>query len=227
VSTVELERHLLDLASALEEPTIDVTSTVRARIEAGEGRAPARRRRWFSLGALIAALGMVIFPGPRTAIADWLGLDGVEIRTDQRGATTAPPRQPDDLGFGIEVSVADATLALGRDPLLPPGRPDAIFLAGAHPTFQYADLYLTQFVSGPDQPWVIGKLLPPGDHVRSVVVNGGRGYWIEGPHAVNFGTESPRAVGDVLLWEQDGLTLRLEGAASMTAALEFAGTLRA
>ena len=226
---MSIELELRELAVALEAPVVDVEQRVRERIAAGEGKAPGRGRRWWAgLGVLLAATGTLVLPGPRAAIADWLGLDGVEIRAAEPSATTAPPRAEDDLGFGPEVSFTSAEVALGRRPLLPNAlpAPDRVFLSGgSFPTFQFGDMYLTEFVSGPDQPYVTGKLLPPATETEQVLVNGGPGYWIEGPHAVLFGEESARTVGDVLLWVQDGLTLRLEGAPSKAEALRIAGTI--
>lgn len=226
--TYDIESDLRALAAAAEWPSVDVDATVRARLAAGEGAPAARRRRWWAgLGALLAATGLLALPGPRAAIADWLGLDGVEIRTVGPSATTAPPRAPDDLGFGREVRVEDAAVALGRPPLLPQdlGPPQRAFLVAQYPTFAFGDLYLTEFVSGPGQPWVTKKLLPSAARVESVLVNGGPGFWIEGPHGVGFGSEPERTVGNVLLWEQDGLTLRLEGAGTREEALAVAGTI--
>ena len=224
--SVDLDAGLRDLALAIDDPTVDVEGRVRARLLAGEGR--PRRRRWAALGVFVSAVGVLVLPGPRAAIADWLGLQGVEVRTAGPSATSAPTRAPGDLGFGTEVSMEQAAAALGRPPLLPRGlgRPDRIFLVDEYPTFQYGDRFLSEFVSGDAAPWVTKKLVPSAASVESVLVNGGPGFWIEGPHSVGFGSEPDRTVGDVLLWEQGGLTLRLEGADTRAEALALAGTVR-
>jgi hypothetical protein len=79
-----------------------------------------------------------------------------------------------------------------------------------------------------------GKGLGPSTQLEEVSVNGGRGYWIEGsPHLyfyrdpagqVRQGTT--RLVGNVLLWEQGDLTLRLEAGISRAEALRIAASVR-
>jgi hypothetical protein len=97
-------------------------------------------------------------------------------------------------------------------------------------------LLVTQF-QGRLEPALFGKGLPPGSRVEQTVVNGRPAYWIEGrPHlfiyrdrAGAIADERVRLAGNVLLWEQDGLTLRLEGAAgalSKEQALHIAASVR-
>ena len=65
-------------------------------------------------------------------------------------------------------------------------------------------------------------------------MNGGPGVWLAGrPHQVIYRDadgeirdDAVRLAGNVLLWEQDGLTLRLEGAASLDDALAYAARVR-
>jgi hypothetical protein len=53
------------------------------------------------------------------------------------------------------------------------------------------------------------------------------GVWIEGaPHVLFLPGAPPRLAANTLLWRRGGLTLRLEGAASMDEALRIAGSLR-
>jgi hypothetical protein len=67
-----------------------------------------------------------------------------------------------------------------------------------------------------------------------VTVNGGRGFWISGaPHAFIFldglsgsRTDSFRLAGDVLIWNQAGLVVRIESGLDERAALRVAGTAR-
>jgi hypothetical protein len=80
-----------------------------------------------------------------------------------------------------------------------------------------------------------GKGLPPNTRLESVTVNGGPGFWIEGaPHALifyrdasgNFKQTEVRLAGNVLLWQQGELTLRLEGSFTKAQALQIAESLR-
>ena len=65
-------------------------------------------------------------------------------------------------------------------------------------------------------------------------MNGGRGVWLEGaPHLLvvpdargQFRQDRVRLAGNVLLWEQNGLLLRLEGAFSRDEALAIAASVR-
>jgi hypothetical protein len=80
----------------------------------------------------------------------------------------------------------------------------------------------------------LGKGLAPGSRIEPVAVNGQPGYWIEGELHLLFyrdpeGRTLPqerRLAGNVLLWEQDGLTLRLESALSRDEALRIAASVR-
>jgi hypothetical protein len=66
-----------------------------------------------------------------------------------------------------------------------------------------------------------------------VSVNEGPGYWIEGGEHFFFYRDADgevvedtlRLIGTALVWEQDGLTLRIEGAPSLRDALRIASSL--
>jgi len=73
----------------------------------------------------------------------------------------------------------------------------------------------------------------PLSGTASVTVNGGRGFWIEGaPHQIFYRDVNGqvhdrqlRLAGNTLIWEQDGLTLRLESALSKDEALRIAASV--
>jgi hypothetical protein len=97
-----------------------------------------------------------------------------------------------------------------------------------------AGLLITQNRGRPDTG-LARKLVDSGlASVESVTVNGRPGYWISGePHwfwylAPDGSTieEGRRFVGDTLVWEQDGVLVRIEGAISMDAALAIAASMR-
>jgi len=98
---------------------------------------------------------------------------------------------------------------------------------------------LTQFRGEADRG-MIEKGLPDdgaqATHLQAVRVDGEPGFWISGaPHAffvVCYGAgdcrqEWYRLAGNVLLWEQDGVTLRLESALSLEDALAIAESVPA
>ena len=67
-----------------------------------------------------------------------------------------------------------------------------------------------------------------GGSIRGVSVDGHEGLWVTGPHTITFAPRTggePRTVqvaGNVLLWQRGDLTLRLESALGLPAALEVA-----
>ena len=98
---------------------------------------------------------------------------------------------------------------------------------------------LTQFQGEADRG-LIEKGLPDSgpneSRLEAVSVGGEPGFWISGaPHGFFFvcydggecRQERYRLAGDVLLWEQDGLTLRLESTLSLDEALVIAESVRA
>ena len=79
-----------------------------------------------------------------------------------------------------------------------------------------------------------GKLIGGGTTLEDAVVNGGRGYWIAGtPHfffyrdaAGVIQQETLRLAGNTLIWEQGGVTIRLEAALTRDQAIRLASTVR-
>ena len=81
---------------------------------------------------------------------------------------------------------------------------------------------------------LFGKVAGAGTRIEDLTVNGGKGFWIEGePHlffyineAGNPQSETLRLAGNTLLWEQDGVTFRLEAQVSRDEALRIAASFR-
>ncbi len=98
-----------------------------------------------------------------------------------------------------------------------------------------AGLLLSQF-RGTLAPGLWQKLVGPRTQIDYPLVNGIYGFWITGgPHEFSYTDpntgqvrqETTRQVGgNVLLWEQGGVTFRLEGARSEAEALRIAASLR-
>ena len=97
---------------------------------------------------------------------------------------------------------------------------------------------LTQFRAATDRVLVekgfFVKGVPTGARLETVTINGGPGYWIEGDaHSFlyrdpsgNVEVEEYRLAANVLLWEQDGLTFRLESALPKERAVAIAESVR-
>ena len=93
---------------------------------------------------------------------------------------------------------------------------------------------LTQFQGEADRNLIEKGLLvdgAPETHLEAVTVGGGPGFWVSGaPHAFflvcydvgECRQERYRLAGNVLIWEQDGVTLRLESALPQEDALAIA-----
>jgi hypothetical protein len=92
-------------------------------------------------------------------------------------------------------------------------------------------LLLTEF-RDTDGRLVLGKMVGWKSAPQRIMVGGDHGYWIKGAHLTYTSGPQPlvwttvRLAGNTLLWDHDGLTLRLESALSEREALRLARSLR-
>lgn len=243
----ELETRLRTLGTEVDYPaTPDLLAAIGGRLAA-----PPRRRRRLrlavALAVLAAALGAVLAasPGARSAFLELFHLSGATIaRVD-----TLPPvdtrqraKALSDWAPGTAMPLADAQRRVGfrirlphttvdeqvRNVLLDEQGGGVVSLVWCcKPT-----LVLTQF-AGQAVPY-LQKFASPATAIQAVQVDGKPGYWIAGgPHVVFFratdGTfhqHELRVAGNVLLWVDDDVTLRLEGRLTKKEALELAATVR-
>lgn len=206
----------------------DLAPAVLARLSAPRVRRHVPWKRLAGVAALVLVVGLaatMAVPDARTAVLRFLGLKGVSIiRVEELPPWTAQPHL-----FGEVVSLAEAERIVGIDPLLPDlGPPDEVRVDRFAPHFMLllygrpqVRLRLTELVGGTVEKFV---LLEQG--VERVEVNGQPGLWIEGDHVVDEPGGLPRRSGRVLLWEQQGLTLRLEGRLTKDQALDIARSTR-
>ena len=208
-----------------------------------------------ALVVLIALLSgtLALSPGARRAVAGWLGLRGVRIQVTP--APSAPPLPlGTGLNLGEAMTLAEAQAQVPFKILIPHapdlGPPDAVYLRRGNFDPQVTLLWhartelpkaretgegllLTEFRAGVDADF-IKKISFQATTLESVTVNGGEGFWIAGaPHQLsfvdangNFLPDTVRLAGNVLLWEQGELTLRIEGKLSKGQALRIASTVR-
>jgi hypothetical protein len=204
---------------------------------------------------LVLAAGLATLPGTRNAIADRLGLRGVQIKPVKSLPPLTPAPERTMLLLGERLTLDEARARVRYRVLVPSqvelGPPDEVYFIAPPSGGQVALVYLsrpgyrldpqtgvsillTEFrgTVGGD---AFGKGLPPNTRLESVTVNGGPGFWIEGaPHALifyrdasgNFKQTEVRLAGNVLLWQQGELTLRLEGSFTKAQALQIAESLR-
>jgi hypothetical protein len=224
----ELERELRALGVIVDLPgERDLVPAVRARLT---HRRPLGT--WWRSAAGIAALVLVVavaatmaVPDARTAVLRFLGITGATVvRVDE-----LPPAAPALPEFGESVGIREAERVVGFRPLLIDGRlPADVRINRFQPFFivlVYGDpgvrARLTQTVGG-----VIEKYAREDQAVDRVEVNGEPGIWVEGAHVVSEPFGLPRLAGSVILWEQAGLTLRLEGRFTKEQALALARSVR-
>lgn len=235
----ELEQALRALATEIEWPeTPDLARTVRRRVEGAPTRRLRSRRLAFAFAMVVVALGAVLaVPPARTAMLDWLGFGGVELR--RVGELPEVPARA-RLVLGERVSLEDARRRAGHPVLAPAGSPpDAVYLDTAPPGSPVALVYgsvdeprllVLEFRAAP----LIEKALRFDTTVERVSVNGEPGLWIEGPEHEFFyltGEREPsrdtqRLAGNTLLWTRGLLTLRIEGDLSKAEAIRIAESMQ-
>jgi len=228
----ELETALRQLGGELDFPqTPDLASAIRRRLERP---APLWRRPVAIVLAvlMVAAIAAVLaVPQSRSAILDWLGLRHVSVvRVEKLPVVPANG----GLGLGHRITLDEAKR---RAPwlLLPDGDPDSVWVNESIPggkvslvwgTPSHVRLLLTE-LSGRAY---IEKIIDGGTEVERVKI-GTAGAWFQGPHVVmfqdrdgRFHDTQARLARNTLVWQQGGVTLRLEGGLSKAEALRIART---
>jgi hypothetical protein len=223
----DLERDLVALGAVLDLPVErDLAPAVLARLH--RHKHTGRWRRAAGIAALVLVVGLaatMAVPDARTAVLRLLGIKGATvIRVDE-----LPPAATAPTEFGESVGIAEAERVVGFRPLLVDGRdPDDVRIDRFSPSFiilLYGEpelrLRLIQIVGGTIEKYALTE-----QRVERVKVAGRPGIWVEGRHVVSGLFGLPRLAGNVLLWEQDGLTLRLEGRFTKEQALDLARSVR-
>ncbi|MBM0225956.1 DUF4367 domain-containing protein [Micromonospora sp. ATA51] len=236
----DLERELRDIAAWLATPDApDVADGVRARLAA-----PARRRRrWrYYLAAALVALLVAVLPPGRAALADavagLLRFSGIII--DTSSAPVPPTGSPSPLPSQRPASLHEAQGML-RFPIRLPaklGPPEQVLVADVDGTGAYRVVTLLYRGGALRLDAFDGRLDPvfqkqaAGPGVDWVQVDGGFAVWIGGPHALAYvdraGTvhvETARLAASTLIWEEAGVSYRLEGDLTKAEAIEIANSL--
>jgi hypothetical protein len=205
-----------------------------------------------SAAAVLAAGVIVATPPARRAVAGWLGIGGVQVRV----TGTPPPASLRPFGQGLDLgtptTLVGAASQLDFDPILPTdpslGPPD---LVTVRPLLISEELFmvwkaraglpasratgvglLVSEFKGRENRDVLGKFAAAG-LVRFVRVGSDPGFWIEGSHEVgfldehgNFVQDTLRVSDSALLWEHDGVLLRIESALPEAEVIRIAETFR-
>lgn len=208
---------------------------------------PPRRHRWVPVTAaltVLVALLLFLSPQAREAVADLLGVAGIEIELS--------PELEEPLGAGLGlgrlVSLEEAAASVDFPVSIPDqlGEPDAVYLIQGRINMVWqrgealpaagdseVGLLYSQF-----RFEAVGERLVKSVGPESVVipteVAGRSGFWIEGAtHVVSIEDASGRRVeetlrlaGNVLMWETDEVTHRLETMLGLEEALGIAESMR-
>jgi hypothetical protein len=198
--------------------------------------------------ALAASYGL--FSPVRDAAASMLRLVGIDIRHADEGATPPAVSPPVRADLGEEVHVDDVSAAAGFDVPMPSvpvlGAADEAYVVdgGTYTVVTLiwrerpgipvapesgASALLSVFRGAPPNEDYVEKILYEGGHARRVSVNGALGVYVGGPQAVRYlGANGdlletqPRLSANSLIWQQDGVTLRLESALGQQASIAIA-----
>jgi hypothetical protein len=251
---LRLDAELRQLANAIEWPeTPELAEAVADRIADERAARRGRGLRWpvARRGLVLGLLTVVLAVGTVGGIGYALG--GLRINFGER--PPASPLAPElvlERGFGAPTDLETARAALGGMLLLPAdpalGAPDHRFLdkktgAVALVWGQRDELpadprsgvsvVITEFPADIG-PSTFVKVIDQDALIQRVAVGNVSGFWVEGgEHFFFFRTadgkpleRTLRLVGTTLMWEQDGLTLRIEGAPSLPDALRIAESMQ-
>ncbi len=232
-----------------------LAASVGARLRAEPGPIRTRRRGgWVSLfgrpvrrSLLVAVVLLLALATVAAAVGWWL--PGLRIVPAAPGATQPAAVGPAGavLGAGTRMELSAATTLVGFEPLLPlgVGQPDEVYVADRRLTLVWKPSEVLRPMPGSGLGLVVTELrgevdrgffekqVTSGTDVEAVLVGGRTGYWLSGePHALvyrdpsgAFVEETRRVVGDVLVWQRDELTLRVESALGRAATIELAKSM--
>jgi hypothetical protein len=204
---------------------------------------------------VLLASGVISFsPTARRAVADFLGLRGVRIHIVPSPPSPPVRSLGQGLDLGGRVTLAEARSRVSYHVFVPTaadvGSPDEVYVLatrlGDQVSLVYraraglpnasetgAGLLVTEFRALIERGF-IEKMVGPGSTVETVRVNGHPGLWIAGsPHAIAYVgpdgqslSDSVRLAGNVLVWEQGPVTIRIESQLTKAEALRIAQSVR-
>ena len=238
----ELDQELVTLGRALDVPEApDLVPAVLGGIDTRRLRS-GRRRLVLVLAVLaLAALAATLaIPDARSALLRFLQIGGARIELVDELPVVSPSPAELELMLGQRVSLDEARRSASFELLELHDEPDAVYLGDRGTVwFLYGrpDAVRLLVAQTPeheiDEPFILKKLAASGTSIEPVTVRGQRAYFLSGePHIVmlldEFGAmypESARLARDVLVWAENGRTVRLEGDLTRADALEIADSL--
>jgi len=236
----KLEQRLEALGAALDVPPVpDVVPAVLAGLTARRGRPrrPASRVLAVAVAATVLLVGAAMaVPPSRDAILRAIGLRGVSIeRVRHLPPIPAGAKTGARLELGQPISLARVRHAAGFIPLLPPHASGAYIghdVPGGRISIVLGRVLITEF-RGVSRP-VVFKTIDPGTEMEVTGVDGTQGVYLSGaPHQVLYATtngqirtDRVRLAGNVLIWQQERVIVRIEGTHTLAEALAIARSLR-
>lgn len=244
-----LPEELLELGRALRLPAVDedvVARRVVTRLATPDDdvlapRAP--RRRWRPTLAAVAAvlIMLVLTPPVRATVTDWFGVivrPGPSAESASvppaESASVPPAKSGPAPTTESELTLEAATELVAFSPTLPAvlGRPDGVEVSADRRVLSLTwtepggVLRLDQFDGH------LGPAFVKHADAVEVDLDGNPAIWFNGPHhlttidsAGREHTDATRSAGPTLIWQRDGITLRLEGA-ELERAVEIARSIR-
>jgi hypothetical protein len=229
--TDDLEADLRDLGRRLDvPPTPELTSAVLHRLDAPAPHRRVPRLVTAAVAAVLAlAAAMVVSPAVRAAVFDLLRIGGVELHQNEPAPT---PTLETPLPGERDVTLAQARDAVDFTLRLPAGlgEPDTVRMVDDRVvSMSFGDLRIDQFDGGLDPMF---EKFAAADDVHRVSVGDLPGIWVDRPHVVLYADErgvlreeAARLAGSTLIWEDDGITYRVEGDLTQLEALAVAESL--
>lgn len=252
----ELASALVDLSQVVAfPPTPRIASAVAGQLSERPPAGKRPLRLWFGwrLGRSAALALLVLLILAAAAVAFGIVIGGLRITFAPGTPPPLPSAVIQSRAFGSEVGLDEARSRAGFTLLVPSlgdiGRPEHVYFNdvpsggtvalvwGSRPGYP-ADangvgLVVTEFQASVD-PAVWEKMVFEGTTVTRTLVGGQTAFWISGGEHTFFYRDasgrrvdsSLRLVGTTLIWQRDGLVLRVEGAPSLARATDVADSLR-
>jgi hypothetical protein len=229
-------------------PTPSLRNAVLARLETerATGARPVlpRRALWSRRRVLVlATVGLLAALALAAAARFAIGTIEIRVQPGVTPSASLPPVAPGALG---EPEPAEDAVALaGFEPSLPSGpAPDEVYVVDSpfgDPGLLFAWRPSATYPALPGTDWGLMLMAFQGDEesvvksvqafedVHDVSVHGASAAWIPVPHVLMIeterGTETFSVQGNVLIWEVDGITYRLETSLDRASALEVARSI--
>jgi hypothetical protein len=232
----DIEAALRSLGARLDVPDPpEVTDTVLSRLDEKPARRPVRRLVAAAVTVLVAlATAMAVSPTVRAAVYDFLRIGGVEIHENEPAPLTPSQSVDPPLPGERDVSLTQAREEADFPLKLPTGlgKPTTVRLIdGARVvSMAFGPVRVDQFDGGLDPMFT--KFASARD-VHHVTVAAGPAIWVDHPHPVLYTDrdgrmreEGARLAGSTLIWENGGITYRVEGDLTEHQAVVIAESLR-